>query len=264
MIENLIFIFGGIFAGSVLGLIGAGSGIVSVVILVYFLNMPFHQAILVALINSIFSSTAGLIQNAINKNLNYKVILGISLSGLVFAPIGTKASLLTSKNMLELLYSLLTLVICYIMWKNAKKQDVVQEELKEIDRHFKKSNVKKYILIGSVAGFLSGFLGFSGGVIIVPGLVILLRQSMKDAAANSIAIIAITAYISVFTHYFMGNTINFHIAIFFAVGGAIGVYIGNILQKFASNKLLKQAFAIFLAILGSSILLKRVFFMLIG
>ena len=49
------------------------------------------------------------------------------------------------------------------------------------------------LAIGVVAGFASGLLGIGGGVIVVPGLVLLLQMDQYRAAATSVATIVVSA-----------------------------------------------------------------------
>ncbi len=46
--------------------------------------------------------------------------------------------------------------------------------------------VKKLLIIGSVAGFLSGLLGIGGGSITVPAMVLWMNYSQKEAQGTSI------------------------------------------------------------------------------
>lgn len=256
MNEVLITILSGFLSGAILALIGAGSGVIAIVILIYLLKFPIHQAIIIALLNTAVCATAGTVKNYRNKMLDPKIILGIFIPSLIFVPIGSKLSLLIEQNTLEIIYAFLTLVISILMWYNSKKNDILSQEIKVISTNLKRKTLIKYCVIGSLTGFLSGFLGFSGGIIIVPGLVIMLHEAIKRATANSIAIIALTAYLSILSHSAMGNIINYKIALLFSIGGIIGMHSGSSLQTKATNKKIKQSFSIFLMISGIIILCK--------
>lgn len=260
--DLLLFILSGITAGAVLGIIGAGSGIIAVVILVYILGMPIHQSIAIALFNTGISALFSTISNAINRKLDIKLILKILIPSLIFAPIGTELGLFLDPVILEILYSLLTLVIGFIMWKDSNRENIIQSQVKEIAQNFKRKTILKYLAVGSLTGFLSGFLGFSGGIIIVPGLVILLKQPIKSATLNSIAIIAVTSLFSIASHSYMGNSVSLKIAISFSIGGIIGIFVGNKLQERISSTYVKRFFAIFLLTLGGFILARKILIIL--
>lgn len=257
MLDIIFIIIGGFISGAILGLIGAGSGIIAVMILMYLLNIPIHQAIAIALFNTALSATSGTIKNSLHKTLDLKIIISIFIPSLIFVPIGTQVGLLTSNILLEIIYASLTVMIGIIMWHNSRKKDLIAEQVKEISVSLRRKVISKYILIGSITGFLSGLLGFSGGIIIVPGLVILLNEPMKKATANSIAIIALTAYSSLISHYIMGNIMNYKIALLFSLGGISGVYLGAAIQSKSTDRLLKKIFAFFLIILGAILIIKK-------
>ena len=59
--------------------------------------------------------------------------------------------------------------------------------------------------IGLVAGAVSGVLGIGGGAVLVPGMVLLLDVEQHAAQGISLAVIAMTALVGGFTHYWQGN-----------------------------------------------------------
>lgn len=49
------------------------------------------------------------------------------------------------------------------------------------------------VAIGAVAGFVGGMFGVGGGIIAVPGLVLLLKVSQYEASGTSVAVIVATS-----------------------------------------------------------------------
>ncbi|MEQ9115714.1 MAG: sulfite exporter TauE/SafE family protein [Rickettsiales bacterium] len=257
ILDTALYILSGIISGSILGIIGAGSGIIAVVILVYLLNMPIHQAIVVAIFNTGVSALSNTLCSFYKKNLDLGLIIRILLPCLIFAPLGAKLSLLYDSTTLEILYSLLTIFVSFIMWNNANRKDIVKPHVQDLAKNLRRKLFLKYFIIGSITGLLSGLLGFSGGVIIVPGLVIFLHQPIKSATLNSIAIISITSLLSIISHVQLGNSFNLNVALPFSLGGIIGMSIGRNLQKSISGTNIKKLFSIFLMLLGTAILIKK-------
>lgn len=103
----------------------------------------------------------------------------------------------------------------------------------------------KQIIIGLLAGFISGFFATGGGLILVPGFIYLLKMESQKARGTSIfCILPMVITSSIF--YYKGNYINWRIAILCGIGGAIGGYIGAKLLKKLPDNILKIAFTIFL------------------
>lgn len=104
----------------------------------------------------------------------------------------------------------------------------------------------KKILVGIVAGFISGLFASGGGMIVVPAFVHLFK--MDEAKARATCIFAILPMvITSGLFYYNNNFLDWSIGIKCAVGGIVGGYIGAKLLKKLSAKVLKIAFIIFLS-----------------
>ena len=103
----------------------------------------------------------------------------------------------------------------------------------------------KKILIGLMAGFVSGFFATGGGMILVPAFLYFLNMESKKARGTSVfCILPMVITSSIF--YYKSNYIDWKIGALCAIGGAIGGYIGAKLLKKIPEKYLKIAFTCFL------------------
>lgn len=103
----------------------------------------------------------------------------------------------------------------------------------------------KKILIGLIAGGISGLFAAGGGMIVVPALIHLFN--LEDAKARATSIFAILPMViagGIF--YYKDNYMDWDLGIKCAIGGTIGGIIGAKLLKRISSKLLKIIFIIFL------------------
>lgn len=106
------------------------------------------------------------------------------------------------------------------------------------------SMVKK-VIIGLLAGIVSGLFSTGGGMILVPAFIYLLDADDTKARGTSVFCILPMVVTSSF-FYYKGNYIDWKIAFLCAIGGAIGGYIGAKLLKKLPQKVMKIAFTIFL------------------
>ena len=113
----------------------------------------------------------------------------------------------------------------------------------------------KKIIIGITAGFVCGFFGSGGGMILVPCFVHLLGMNEKKARATSVLAI-LPMVVTSMLFYLDANYIDLKISINCAIGGVIGGYIGAKLLNKAKNKYL-QIFFIFFLVYASA---KMIFF----
>lgn len=111
----------------------------------------------------------------------------------------------------------------------------------------------KKIIVGIIAGIISGLFASGGGMIVVPAFVHLLKMDEPKARATSVfAILPMVIASGVF--YYKANFIDWKIGIYCALGGIIGGYIGSRLLKKLSPKFLKISFTIFLLYVSSKII----------
>lgn len=105
--------------------------------------------------------------------------------------------------------------------------------------------MNKKIIIGFIAGIISGFFGTGGGMIVVPALVYFLNMNEKMARGTTIfAILPMVITSGIF--YIKSDFIDWNIGIKCVIGGMIGGYVGAKLLKKLSNKFLKIFFIVFL------------------
>ena len=113
------------------------------------------------------------------------------------------------------------------------------------------------ILIGILAGFLSGLVGVGGGIIMVPLLVLFLSLTQHQAQGTSLAVLAVPVTALAVFNYYKERQLNLKyaaiIAVFFVVGSIVG-------SKFAlslDQKVLKKIFAVVLVVIAGKMLLEK-------
>jgi|APCry1669189034_1035192.scaffolds.fasta_scaffold197627_1 uncharacterized protein len=110
------------------------------------------------------------------------------------------------------------------------------------------------ILIGLVAGFISGLIGIGGGVFIVPALVMLLGYSQKAAQGTSLGILLLPVGIIAVYKYYQHGYLNPGSVLVMAGAFLVGSLLGSQLAMSWSDQLVKKAFAIILLIISLKML----------
>lgn len=110
------------------------------------------------------------------------------------------------------------------------------------------------IIIVSLTGFISGFFGAGGGLLLVPFFVHYLKIDEVKSRANVILIILSLVIISGLV-YMKNDQIDYHLGIKCAIGGIIGSIIGSKLLEKLEKKVLNILFIIFLIYSGLKIVL---------
>ena len=92
-------------------------------------------------------------------------------------------------------------------------------------------NAVSYILLGLVAGILSGLIGIGGGTIIVPALVLFFGMSQHLAQGTTLALLVPPIGILAAWQYYRQGYVDLHIAglicLGFVIGGLHGCEDGN-------------------------------------
>jgi len=119
------------------------------------------------------------------------------------------------------------------------------------------TTIVSLLIIGLLAGMLSGLVGVGGGIIMVPMLVMLLGFSQHQAQGTSLAVLVVpVTAIAVFNYYKEGY-INWKYAAVIAVFFVVGTYFGSKLAISLDQKMLKKIFSIVLIIIAGKMLLEK-------
>jgi uncharacterized membrane protein YfcA len=107
------------------------------------------------------------------------------------------------------------------------------------------SRVVRVVLVGLLAGFLSGRVGVGGGILIVPSLVLLLGFSQRLAHGTSLAAVLPIAIASLTTYAFE-DKVDWKVGALLAVGAVVGAVVGTQLLRRLPHDTLAIAFAVLL------------------
>lgn len=102
---------------------------------------------------------------------------------------------------------------------------------------------------GFAAGLLSGMFGLGGGIIIVPGLMFALKMDQRRAHGTSLAGVLPISMASIVT-YWSNDYINWHVAIWLAIGSVAGALLGARLLAVLPKRVLTLIFVAVLTIAG--------------
>jgi len=105
------------------------------------------------------------------------------------------------------------------------------------------------ILIGLLAGTLSGLIGVGGGIIMVPALVWFMHYSQHQAQGTSLGVLTLPVVILGFLKYYsdckkLGTPLDLKIIGILAAGFIIGGYLGSSIALKIDKDALKKIFAV--------------------
>ena len=112
------------------------------------------------------------------------------------------------------------------------------------------------LIIGLVAGTLSGFLGIGGATILVPALLVIYKMTQHMAQGTSIAALLLPVGLLAAIKYWQTGNVDIKFAVLIAAGFLIGGYIGASFAQPVPDALLKKLFGAYLLIIA----LQMIFF----
>jgi uncharacterized membrane protein YfcA len=110
------------------------------------------------------------------------------------------------------------------------------------------------LLVGLLAGMLSGLVGLGGGVIIVPALVFVLGFSQHQATGTSLGILLLPAGIFAVMNYYKRGYVDVKVVLLIFAGFLLGGYLGSRISVSMPEATLKKIFAVALLLIAGKVL----------
>lgn len=246
----LICFVAGIGAGLGTGFAGMSAAAVISPMLITFLGFPAYQAVGIALASDVLASAVSAYTYGKNKNLDIRNGLVMMVSVLLFTFVGSWVSSKVPSSTMGSFSVCMTFLlgIKFIV----KPVMTTRESMAAVSA---KKRVIQSIVCGVIIGFICGFVGAGGGMMMLLILTSVLGYELKTAVGTSVFIMAFTAFTGAVSHFSIGGAPDLW-ALVFCVGSTL--LWARVAAKFAnkaSPKVLNRATGIVLVILGGAILL---------
>lgn len=241
----LVTFFAGMGAGLGTGFAGMSAAAVISPMLITFLGMDPYLAVGVALSSDVLASAVSAYIYGKNKNLDIKNGFIMMISVLIFTVIGSYiSSLIPSKTMGNFsVFMTFLLGIKFIV----KPVMATKESMNSVSA---KKRVIQSILCGIIIGFICGFVGAGGGMMMLMILTSILGYELKTAVGTSVFIMTFTALTGAVSHFTIGGMPDYLVWILCIVFTFIWARIAAIFANKATPKTLNRATGIVLIMLG--------------
>lgn len=242
--------FAGMGAGLGTGFAGMSAAAVITPMLVTFLGIDPYTAVGIALSSDVLASAISAYTYGKNKNLDVKNGLIMMASVLVFTVIGSYVSSLVPPaamgNFSVFMTFLLGIKFIVKPVMNTKESMQVTEP---------KKRAVQSILCGMIIGFICGFIGAGGGMMMLLILTSVLGYELKTAVGTSVFIMTFTALTGAASHFAIGGFSNPLVWILCIVFTFVWARIAAVFANKAAPKTLNRATGIVLVVLGAVIML---------
>lgn len=200
----LVTFFAGMGAGLGTGFAGMSAAAVISPMLITFLGMPAYQAVGIALASDVLASAVSAYTYKKNGNLDIRNGIIMMASVLAFTMVGSYVSSMVPNSTMGSFSTVMTLFmgIKFIV----KPVMTTKEAMEEISP---KKRAIQSVLFGALVGFICGFVGAGGGIMMLLVLTSVLGYELKTAVGTSVFIMTFTALTGALSHFAIDGSPDF-------------------------------------------------------
>ncbi len=250
MFKFIICFAAGIGAGLGTGFAGMSAAAVISPMLITFLGLPAYEAVGIALASDVLASAVSAYTYGKNKNLDIRNGIVMMITVLLFTLFGSWiASMVPNTTMGSFsVFMTLLLGIKFIV----KPIMTTKESMAAVDA---KKRVLQSIVSGIIVGFICGFIGAGGGMMMLLILTSVLGYELKTAVGTSVFIMTFTALTGSISHFAIGGMPDILCLIFCVASTLLWARVAAKFANKASTVTLNRATGVVLAVLGAAILI---------
>lgn len=232
----IICFLAGIGAGLGTGFAGMSAAAVISPMLITFLGIEPFTAVGIALASDVLASAVSAYTYGKNKNIDIKNGLIMMVTVLLFTFVGSYVSKLVPSGTMGGFSTVMTLLlgIKFLI----KPVMTTKEKMGSVSL---KKRVIQSIICGILIGFICGFVGAGGGMMMLLILTSVLGYELKTAVGTSVFIMAFTALTGSVSHFMMGNPPDIAVLIFCILSTLLFARIAALIANKASPKVLNRA-----------------------
>lgn len=248
--ELVVCFFAGMGAGLGTGFAGMSAAAVISPMLITFLGMPAYQAVGIALASDVLASAVSAYTYGKNKNLDIKNGLVMMATVLIFTTIGSYISSLVPNTTMGSFSVVMTFLlgIKFIV----KPVMTTREAMNSVSPT---KRIIQSVICGCLIGFICGFVGAGGGMMMLLILTSVLGYELKTAVGTSVFIMAFTAFTGAASHFTIGGIPDISVLILCIIFTLVWARIAARFANKASAAVLNRVTGVILALLGIVILI---------
>ena len=245
LITLLVTFFAGMGAGLGTGFAGMSAAAVISPMLITFLGMEPYMAVGIALASDVLASAVSAYTYGKNKNLDIRNGVIMMAFVLLFTIVGSYVSSLVPSNTMGGFSVCMTFLLGVKFL--IKPVMNTKEGMKNVSVG---KRIVQSILCGIVIGFICGFVGAGGGMMMLLILTSVLGYELKTAVGTSVFIMAFTALTGALSHFRIGGVPDLTVLIFCVVFTLFWARVAARFANKATPATLNRATGAVLVILG--------------
>ena len=252
LFKLVVCFIAGIGAGLGTGFAGMSAAAVISPMLITFLGMEPYIAVGIALASDVLASAVSAYTYGKNKNLDIKNGLVMMISVLCFTLVGSYVSSLVPSTTMGGFSTVMTLILGIkfivrpVMTTKSAREGVSR-----------KKQIIQSIVSGILVGFICGFVGAGGGMMMLLILTSVLGYELKTAVGTSVFIMTFTAFTGSVSHFAIGGMPDMFCLICCILSTLLWARIAAKFANKSSPIVLNRVTGVVLAVLGAAIVLVK-------
>jgi len=245
----LVCFLAGAGAGLGTGFAGMSAAAVISPVLITFLHMNAYQAVGVALASDVLASAVSAWIYHRNKNLDVKNGLVMMISVLCFTMVGSWVSSQVPNQTMGSFSVFMTLLLGV--------KFIVRPVMTSKEAMAAVSPRKRFmqsVVCGVLVGFICGFVGAGGGMMMLLILTSVLGYELKTAVGTSVFIMAFTAFTGSVSHFVIGGMPDLRVLVLCVLSTLLWARVAARLANRADPRTLNRATGVILVVLGVVVL----------
>ena len=249
LIKFIVCFIAGIGAGLGTGFAGMSAAAVISPMLITFLDMPAYEAVGIALASDVLASAVSAYTYGKNKNLDIRNGIVMMVSVLCFTMVGSWiASQVPNSTMGSFsVFMTFLLGVKFIV----KPVMTTKNAMEAVDP---KKRFVQSVICGVMIGFICGFIGAGGGMMMLLILTSVLGYELKTAVGTSVFIMTFTAFTGAVSHFAIGGMPDLWCLVFCVGSTLLWARIAARFANKASPATLNRATGVVLVVLGVAIM----------
>lgn len=249
LIKFIVCFIAGAGAGIGTGFAGMSAAAAISPILIAFLGMEPYDAVGIALASDILASGVSAYTYYKNKNIDIKNGIVMMIAVLIFTAVGSFVSSLVpgaAMGSFSVIMTMLMGVKFIVKPVMTTKENTAASDAKQ---RFIRS-----VAAGSVIGFICGFIGAGGGMMMLLMLTSVLGYELKTAVGTSVFVMAFTALTGAASHFAIGGMPDTISLIFCVLSTLLWARIASVIANKSRPEILNRTVGIVLIVLGVGVL----------
>ena len=250
VVKVIVCFFAGLGAGLGTGFAGMSAAAVISPMRIVLLGMSAYEAVGMALASDVLASAVSAYTYGKNKNLDVRNGVVMMVTVLICTAIGSYvASLVPNTTMGSFsVFMTFLLGIKFIV----KPVMTTKETMLAVPA---KKRAVQSVVCGVIIGFICGFVGAGGGMMMLLILTSVLGYELKTAVGTSVFIMTFTALTGAISHFAIGGAPDWTVFVLCVVFTLIWARIAAVFANKASPKTLNRATGVVLVVLGAVVML---------